>query len=235
MLPKTLKRVEKGVIHNSPVFMNIGRMWAITGLLAFGSISAHADPDKTLTSAGMAGVYQGAVAIDNCTTVMLSIGVSEDGRPSVNASGKNAPTPFANATLRSFNSCTNASTFAFGNTQEFQFSAVKGGPAQPPRSVTASGTIPLTDASTNITDNLTFQLTLTQFGGIISHRAGIHDTTPSGNSSVTTHLQEDSQFSFANPSLYAVSQIFGQIPLGTSSNTVGTVTYFRFHSVTISQ
>ncbi|MCO4861264.1 hypothetical protein MKD38_06255 [Cupriavidus sp. WGlv3] len=232
---RVLGIVKETVVKNSPVLRNIGRMWVMTGLLGFASISAHADPDRTFTSAGMAGVYQGAVAIDSCTTVMLTIGVAEDGRPSVNASGNNAPTPSANAALRSFNSCTNASTFAFGNTQAFQFSAVKGGPAQPPRSITASGTIPLTDASTNITDNLTFQLTLTQFGGIISHRAGIHDTTPSGNSSVTTHLQEDSQFSFANPSLYAVSQIFGQIPLGTSSNTVGTVTYFRLHTVTISQ
>ncbi|MCO4861263.1 hypothetical protein MKD38_06250 [Cupriavidus sp. WGlv3] len=184
--------------------------------------------------AGIAGIYQTSVALDACTSVNLTINVSEDGGPSVNASSNNGPSPFASALLSGFNSCTDTSFLAIGDTTAIQFSATRGNPGQPPKTVSASGTIPLTDLFSNAADSLNFHLTLTQFGGVFSQQAHSHDTVTNGTSSVTTHLRADFQASFANASVSAVSQIFGQIP-ASGGNTFASVAYLKSHEVTISK
>lgn len=134
---------------------------------------------------------------DGCTNVSVEVEVSEHGTTSLNAPGT---TPSAFASVFIYNYCTGDALFEGGSiTDGIRFSAqADGNGSRVPKSVTASGTIPMdvvfAHPSTTTTDTLTFDMTLYSVGPALDTTSDSKQTNyldTEGKSSVQIHTHED--------------------------------------------
>jgi len=170
--------------------------------------------------------------------LLFNIDVAVSANGTKGSISKNTPVAFMN--VYSYNSCTNTTGIVeYGMSMDnIQFSAPgAGGSNQLPKSVTASGTVPVIDAYTSATDNLTFNLALKPLAPYpqefmetlhASYTAWWLPNQPS----VTADSHSETNYSQATGKLTVTSQNLGPLPI---ANFLGNINDGRAHTLTITR
>lgn len=200
--------------------------------LPIAPMQAHALTD-VFRFGNAGGSAFGFFVLDSCRTGDFSITASADGEK--NNVKSNTPVAFANIFV--FDSCANSFACWLGFTNNnIQFSVPPGTTAnQVPKSVTASGVIPLEDfcASTPTppTDSLTFSMQLKANGFVVQDRSNSHRIfTPAKKREFIFSSHFDFNQSLATGTVTISTQNQGTIP---TSDVFLQVFSSRSHSVAI--
>ena len=179
---------------------------------------------------GAGGEVQFASAPDNCTTLYVDIFATAAGSQGKSPNGQ----PFADATVYIVDSCTNptTSTFESGSTSTFQLASQGGNGTDTPRAVTASGQIPLNNASGAQVNVLNFTMTLNRVGSLVYEIDGDNRSTyPPGSPLVIDHFANTVSLATTATLTVSTQSLGALLPLSVSA----VVQNFRYHEVDITR
>jgi hypothetical protein len=155
--------------------------------------------------------------IDSCRTVFIRVEVAASGTH--NISQKSTPN-VALVFLFVSNSCTGTEIAESGSAGNIQFSAQgAANGTQVPRSITASGVIPMTCFVGCTSDSLTFNMTLTAAGPVLQVMDNSQTTYPV-TPSVTVKSHSDFNLVVATGSLTVSTQNLGSLPISLFNSSM---------------